>query len=154
MAGASAETPSVAESRLPMAAAVVVAIALTVLLPSGERLGPAWLLPVVLSLLLVALIVGDPGGIDRRSSALRAISIGLVSVLVLTSLWATIELIDALINGGTETRSAGDLLSAGAVGVSTTGSRSLFFTGSWTAEALRRALMGLETVPTLPFRNS
>ena len=96
-----------------MAGAVVAALVLVVLLPDGERIGPSWLLPLLAGLLLVALFAGDPGKIDRRSNVLRVISIALVSVLVLNSLWATAQLIDALINGGKETNSAGDLLAAG-----------------------------------------
>ena len=43
------------------------------------------------------------------------ISIGLVSVLVLSALWATARLIDVLINGGPQTNSASDLLQAGTI---------------------------------------
>jgi hypothetical protein len=103
------------EARWPMAGAVLAAMALVLLLPDGERVGPAWLVPAIAGALLVALIVVDPGEIDRRSRWVRGLSIGLVSVLVLNSLWATGQLIDALINGGAETNSAGDLLAAGTV---------------------------------------
>jgi hypothetical protein len=65
--------------------------------------------------LLVALIIGDPGKIDRRSRRLRGLSIGLVSVLVISSLWATVTLISDLIHGGPETNSAGKVLAAGTV---------------------------------------
>jgi len=98
-----------------MAGAVVAALVLVILLPDGERLGPPWLLPLLAGLLLVALIVSDPGTIDRRTRLLRLLSIALVSALVLNSLWATVNLIDALINGGKETQSASDLLAAGTV---------------------------------------
>jgi len=103
------------EARWPMAGAVVAAIALTFLLPNGVRPGPAWLLPVIEGVLLVALIIGDSGEIDRRSRQLRWLSIGLVSVLVISSLWATVELISDLIHGGPETNSAGKVLAAGTV---------------------------------------
>ena len=105
----------VGESRWPMAGAVVAAMALTVLLPDSVRLGPAWLLPLIEGVLLVAIIFGDPGRIDRRSRLLRAISIALVAVLVLGTLWATGELINDLIHGGPETNSASDLLKTGSV---------------------------------------
>ena len=103
----------VGEPRWHMGGAVVAALVLIVLLPDGERIGPPWLLPLLAGLLLVALIAGDPGTIDRRSNRLRVISIALVFVLVANSLWATAQLIDALINGGKETESAGDVLAAG-----------------------------------------
>ena len=74
-----------------MAAAVVAAMVLTFLLPSQVRPGPNWLLPLIEGLLLVAIVIGDPGAITRRSRWLRALSIGLVSVLVFGSLWATVR---------------------------------------------------------------
>jgi hypothetical protein len=98
-----------------MAAAVVTAMVLTILLPREQRFLPAWLLPLIEGVLLVALIAGDPGAIDRRSRLLRAISIGLVSILVLSALWATALLIDVLITGGRQTNSASDLLRAGSI---------------------------------------
>jgi uncharacterized membrane protein len=85
------------------------------LLPAELRLGPSWLLPVIEGALLVALVFGDPGVINRRSRALRALSIALVTVLVLNSLWSTVLLIDVLINGGEATNSAGELLAAGSI---------------------------------------
>jgi hypothetical protein len=105
----------VGEARWPMAGAVVAAIVLTILLPEAVRLGPRWLLPLVEGVLLIAVIVGDPGRISRRTRLLRAISIALVAVLVLGTLWATGLLIDDLIHGGPETNSASALLEAGSV---------------------------------------
>jgi hypothetical protein len=105
---------TVGERRWPMALAVVVAIVLTLLVPGSLRHGPIWLIPVIEGLLLGVLVFADPGRIDRRSRELRALSIGLVLVLVLTSLSFTAQLVSDLINGGPETNSAGDLLRAGA----------------------------------------
>jgi hypothetical protein len=105
----------VGEPRWPMAGAVLAAMVLTILLPSGLRLGPRWVLPLIEGLLLVAVVAGDPGRITRRSRELRALSIALVFVLVFNALWATVVLIDHLIQGGAETNSAGDLLRAGTV---------------------------------------
>jgi len=105
----------VAEARWPMVAAVASAIVLTYLLPEQLRPGPNWLLPTVEGILLVALIVADPVAISRRSRLLRTSSIVLVSLLVLSSLWATAELIDDLIHGGPETNSASALLEAGSI---------------------------------------
>ncbi|HKB21070.1 MAG TPA: hypothetical protein VKC65_08670 [Gaiellaceae bacterium] len=103
----------VGEPRWPMAGAVLAAIVLTILLPDSVRIGPRWLMALVLGVLLVTLILGDPGRIDRRSRTLRTISIVLVSVLVLATLWSTGQLIDDLIQGGPETNSATELLAAG-----------------------------------------
>ena len=103
------------EPRWPMASAVGAAIILTVLMPDELRLGPPWLLPLIDGGLLVALILGDPGKIDRRSSALRRLSLGLVFVLIVGALWATVLLISDLINGGKETHDASAVLEAGAM---------------------------------------
>lgn len=105
----------VGEPRWPMAGAVLVAIVLIILTPDDLRLGPSWLLPVIEGGLLVALIVGDPGRIDRRTASLRRLALGLVCVLIAGALWATAILISHLINGGNETHNASALLEAGAI---------------------------------------
>jgi hypothetical protein len=103
------------EARWPMAAAVVAAIVLTILLPEDQRLVPAGVLPLIEGVLLTALIAGDPGAIDRRSTLLRGLSIALVAILVVSALAATTRLIDVLITGGSQTNSASDLLEAGSI---------------------------------------
>jgi hypothetical protein len=110
-----AEDLVVGEPRWHMASAVVAAIVLTILMPDDLRLGPNWLLPVIVGVLLVALIAGDPGRIDRRTGPLRALSVALISVLVFGALWATALLVSHLINGGKETESADALLEAGSI---------------------------------------
>jgi len=105
----------VAEARWPMAAAVLAAMILTILLPEDIRWVPPWLLPAIEGALLVALILGDPGAIDRRSNALRGLSIALVAVLVAGALGSTALLIAALIQGNSATDSAGELLATGAI---------------------------------------
>src|SRR5262245_31916789 len=109
------DTRAVAEARWPSAAAVIAAMVLTVLLPDELRVAPTWLLLVLEAALLIALIVGDPGRIDRHSDRLRILAIVLVTVLVIGSLVATYFLIGDLIHGGEETNSASELLEAGTV---------------------------------------
>jgi len=104
-----------AEARWPMAGAILSAMLLTALLPDDVRLGPAWALPLIEGVLLVAVIAADPGSITRRSRELRALSIALVSVLVLGALWSTVLLIDGLVHGSPQTNSASDLLEAGSI---------------------------------------
>ncbi|GAA2247503.1 DUF1345 domain-containing protein [Streptomyces amakusaensis] len=111
-----------------MAAAVVASAALTLLLPDTLRLGPRWALPLAEGLLLVALISGDPGRISRRSTVLRSMAIALVVVLAGSAIWSTVQLIDDLIHGGTETNSANALLLAGgSVWISTVLAFSLLY---------------------------
>lgn len=100
----------VGEARWPMAAAVIVVIALTFLLPEGVQLGWPWLVPAIEGVLLVVLILGDPGEINIRSKRLRGLSIALVSLLVFTTTVWTVRLIDSLIQGDPWTNSARELL--------------------------------------------
>jgi hypothetical protein len=107
----------VAERRWPMTSAVTAVIVLNALLQTQLHVRRHWLMWVLLAiegLLLMALLIGDPGAIDRRSRLLRGLSIGLVCALVVSALWATTALVSDLISGGPETNSAGDLLRAGA----------------------------------------
>jgi uncharacterized membrane protein len=103
------------ERRWPMAITLLVAMALPFLLPPKYSLGPRWILPVVEALLLVALVVADPGRIDRRSDFIRALSIGLVVILVGGAAVATVRLVVDLIRGGPETNSPTQLLQVGSL---------------------------------------
>jgi len=139
----------VGEARWPMAAAVIVVIALTLLVPDGVQLGLPWLLPAIEGVLLVVLILGDPGEITVRSSRLRALSIALVSVLVFTTTAWTVLLIDGLVEGDPWTNSARELLlGASAVWVANT-SPSPFSTGTST-----QAVPQFERTDSLPIRTS
>ena len=72
----------VGERRWPMAAAVLVAGALRLFLPTQLRLDdarPAFL--VVLAALIIALIAGDPGRIDRQATWLRVLTGVLIGVI-------------------------------------------------------------------------
>jgi hypothetical protein len=106
--------PVKGEARWPMAAAVVAAMALTALRPAEVRVAPAWVLPGIEAVLLIAIIIGDPGRIDRRNALLRALSISIVAILALDTLASTALLIDVLIHGGKATNSADQLLAAAA----------------------------------------
>jgi hypothetical protein len=114
-AGASRDGPVIGEPRWPMATAVLAVIALTILLPNSLVVRPRWGVPIVEAILLVAVVIGDPGKIDRRSRPVRAISVTLIVLLVATTLWCTGELIAQLVNGGHATNSAGLLLAAGGI---------------------------------------
>ena len=50
----------------PVALAIIAVVGLHVALPAKYRVNPPWVLPVVLLALLAALIIGDPGRIDRQ----------------------------------------------------------------------------------------
>jgi uncharacterized membrane protein len=90
-------------------------MALPFLLPERLNLGPTWLIPLLAGLLLIALAIGDPGRIDRRSAGLRALRIGLVALLIAQAAWSTSHLVIDLVKGGPETNDATVLLVTGAV---------------------------------------
>ena len=103
----------VGEARWPMAFAVVAVIVMTLLLPHTLVARPRWGIPLVEGLLLVAVIIADPGKIDLVSKRVRALSITLIALLVATTLWCTTQLIIELVRGGPSTQSGGTLLAAG-----------------------------------------
>ena len=103
------------EKRWPMALTVVVAMTLPFLLPARFSLAPQWVIPVVLAMLLIALVIADPGRIDRRSTVVRVLSIGLVAILVAGAAGVAVRLVVDLIRGGPETSSPGQLLRVGSI---------------------------------------
>jgi hypothetical protein len=96
-----------------MACTLVLAMAVPLLLPARFSLGPSWSVPALEALLLAAVIAVDRGRIDRRSAVGRALSLGLVAVLVADAAGVTGRLVVDLIEGGPETNSATDLLKTG-----------------------------------------
>jgi|HubBroStandDraft_6_1064221.scaffolds.fasta_scaffold534601_1 uncharacterized membrane protein len=91
--------PSASEHRWPASLAVVAAIVLQVVLPNRviQVLGPRWLLPALEGALLLALVIVNPGRIDRESSVLRAMSLALIAVITAANIIAIGELVDALL---------------------------------------------------------
>jgi hypothetical protein len=103
------------EPRVPILAALLVAMALPFLMPADYSPGARWLLPLVEGALLVAALSVDPGGIDRRSVHLRRIRIAVVVIIVSGAAWATSWLVVDLVQGQNVTDSAGELLAAGSL---------------------------------------
>jgi uncharacterized membrane protein len=94
---------------------LLVAIALPILMPNQFSLANGFAFAAVEAVLLVAMLVTDPGRIDARSTKVRAIRIALISVLVIGAAWATVALIADIIDGGSTTKTAGKLLFAGSL---------------------------------------
>jgi hypothetical protein len=101
------------EHRLPVAAAIAVAIALQLVLPNHLVIHPAWLLPALEGALLVGLIAANPRRITRTSRALRTASLLLIVLISLANAWSSGELVNGLINGA-EGENAGQLLARAA----------------------------------------
>jgi len=103
------------EHRLPVTVTVLAAMALPFLLPERLSLGPAWLVPALIGVLLVAITLADPGRITRRSRTLRLLEVGVVVLLILGASWSTTRLVLDLVQGGSETNNATVLLTTGAL---------------------------------------
>jgi hypothetical protein len=95
--------------------AVLVTMALPFLVPKDLVAGPRWVLPAGEAVLLVAMVLVDPGRIDHRSSRVRGLRIALIGFLVVGATWGTVRLIADLINGSSITNSADALLTAGSL---------------------------------------
>jgi uncharacterized membrane protein len=97
------------------AIAVLVSMAIPLLLPKSLSPGPTWIVSIFEGVFLVAILVADPGRIDRRGRQVRGLSIGLVVVIAGGAAWATGRLVAELVHGQAQTSDAGELLLAGAL---------------------------------------
>ena len=104
------------ERRWPMAAAVLLAGVLRTFLPPELRLNDARpLVPVVLIVLMGALIVGDPGRIDRDKRWLRILTGSLIGLVTFTNAGSSIRLVYGIFVDEPFTTSASTLLRAGGI---------------------------------------
>jgi len=104
------------EHRWPVTLTVIVAIVLQVLLPDSliQPL-PRPLLPALEGALLVGLIVANPVRIERRGPVVRAASIGLIMLITAANAVSAVLLIRAIVTSLPAARSAGPLLTSGAL---------------------------------------
>jgi hypothetical protein len=102
------------EPRWPMALAVLATGLLRATLPPELRNGDArWVFPVIVVALLVALIIGDPGRIDRDRPWLRVMTDCLIAVISLANADAAVRLVVSIINVSAFTNDAKLLLASG-----------------------------------------
>ena len=100
----------------PVALAILAVAFLHVALPAKYRVDPAWVVPAVLLALLAALIIGDPGRIDRQRTWLRITTGVVIAFVTLANMYAAIRLIhDILTNNKLFANNATGLLAAGGV---------------------------------------
>jgi hypothetical protein len=100
----------------PVVAAIIVAAGLHVALPARYRVQPAWLVPAVLAALMIVLILGDRGRIDRQKRWLRIATGTVIAVITLANLLAAVRLVvEILTNNKVFASHPGGLLAAGAV---------------------------------------
>jgi uncharacterized membrane protein len=87
------------ESRIPVSIAIGVAIVLEATLAARVSNRPHWLVTAVSVALLAAIIVVNPVRINRRSRALRALTLLLIAVMSLANMASGARLVIDLLNG-------------------------------------------------------
>ncbi|NDK91903.1 DUF1345 domain-containing protein [Gordonia desulfuricans] len=104
-----------AERRWTASAFVLVSMAVPFLLPARYSPGTDWLLPTIEGLVLVALVIVDPGRIDRPGPRVRALSLALVAAIAVGAAWGAGRLVWDLLHGNPQTTVATELLISGAL---------------------------------------
>jgi uncharacterized membrane protein len=120
-------TPSRGEHRTPAVAVVVATVALQLLLPDELVIRPSWLLPSVTGLLVLALLVINPGRISRHAPVERAVALCLVAVVSAANGASAVQLVDGIITGSIANRPGSVLASAAIVYWSNIVSFSLWY---------------------------
>ncbi len=100
----------------PVALAILATAGLHVVLPTSYRVNPRWVVPVVLGVLLVVLIIGDPGRIDRQKLWLRVVMEIVIAFITLANLFSAARLVaDILTSNKTFANNPIGLLATGGV---------------------------------------
>jgi hypothetical protein len=106
--------PFVGEPRWPMALAVVATGVLRATLPPEFRNGDArFLFFAVLLVLLVVLIIGDPGRIDKEARWMRVLTALVIGLITVVNTAAAIRLVIAILASGKFANDARELLASG-----------------------------------------
>jgi hypothetical protein len=87
------------EQRWPGAVGMAAAIGMQLALPSDVELPPRWLMPSVELALLIALLITNPGRIDRRDRYLRIMSLVLIAFITIGNAVSATRLIVGLVRG-------------------------------------------------------
>src|SRR5947209_530055 len=83
-----------AEPRWPMALAIVVVAILRVTLPPSLRISSSpWLISVFTLVLLVVIILADPGRIDRQATWLHLLHATLIGFISVANGWSAVQLV-------------------------------------------------------------
>lgn len=98
-----------------MALAVVTAAVLHAFLPTALRANPSWFLPVGVVTMLVVLMAGDPGRIDKRKRWLSILTGVLIGVITVANAFSAVQLIAGILTNASFTQPNELLYSGGAV---------------------------------------
>ncbi len=112
--GAPAGDPIVkGERRAPVVLTILVAIALPLLMPPAVSHGERWIVAGAEAVLLVVMLVLDPGRIDEASPTAHRVRLALVAVLAVGAAVASVRLVGVILDGGAGSNDARDLFRAG-----------------------------------------
>ncbi len=103
------------EPRWPVTLGMIAAVAMQASLPDRVATRPRWLLPGVALVLLIALVSSHTPRIERRSPALRTLSLVLIGVLSLANAWSAAQLVVALVQGTADKNPTTLLLTGSAI---------------------------------------
>jgi uncharacterized membrane protein len=131
-----------------MAGAVLVSVAMQFALPDRHVLSPTVLFPTVEVLLLVVLLIGDPGRIDKRSRALKRLTLALVIVMTVDNLAGVAELVRGILDGSDRDNGTVLLATGGVLWVTNVIAFSLWF---WLLDRGGPAVRASGTPPAAAF---
>ncbi|WP_086846223.1 DUF1345 domain-containing protein [Amycolatopsis kentuckyensis] len=94
---------------------VVATLVLQVVLPDDMALHPWWLLPGVSVLLVVALLLVNPGRMSQFSAVERTISLLIVGLVTVVNAWSAASLVYGIATGTTGDRAGAVLVTGGIV---------------------------------------
>lgn len=103
------------ERRTAVVVTLVVAIALPLLMPAAVSHGERWIMAAAEAILLVVMLVLDPGRIDDTSPRVHRVRIALVVVLATGAAVAAVRLAAVILEGGAGSNDAADLFRAGGI---------------------------------------
>ncbi len=83
----------------PVATAIAVVAVLHLALPAKYQVIPPWVVPSVLLVLLAALIIGDPGRIDRQNAWLRVTTDAVIALVTVANLLSAGRLVADILTG-------------------------------------------------------
>jgi uncharacterized membrane protein len=91
--------PTRGEHRWPALLAIVAAIVLQTQLPDQMTFGNKLLLPGLEAALVVMLVIANPFRMDRESSVLRMLGIGVTTLITLATAWSVFRLVTGIVRG-------------------------------------------------------
>lgn len=91
--------PTKGEHRWPALLAIAVAVVLQTQLPDQMSFGPRLLLPGLETALVAVLLIANPFRVDRESSVLRLLGIGVTTLITLATGWSVVNLVTGIVAG-------------------------------------------------------